>query len=166
MYHRAAFHGRPGHLNFTRFPLAQNRLPSAPLHSHIKAVRLRILTRLPALSSHYAVIMIGTGHVLRARHSWQRSDGAKSQRGLHVYGHHTRTPYAGATQRLAEVWLQIFSSAGPRDAKEEQQEKSAACNPTMRISAVGPRRQVLFVARRSALPRGDRWSERTGASCV
>jgi hypothetical protein len=63
MYHRAAFHGRPVHLNSTRFPLAQNRLSSAPLHSHIEAVRLRIHARLPALSSQYDVIMIGTGHL-------------------------------------------------------------------------------------------------------
>ena len=63
MYHRAAFHGSPVHLNSTRFTLAQNLLPSAPLHSHIEAVRLRILARLPALSSHYAVIMIGTRHL-------------------------------------------------------------------------------------------------------
>ena len=118
MYHRAGFYGRPSDLNSTRFLIAQNRLPPAPFHIHIMAVRLRIHARLPGMSSHYDVIT----SVLRVRHSWQRSDGTKSQRGLQVYGHHMRTPYSGATQRLAEVRLQTFSPAGRRDAKEEQQE--------------------------------------------
>jgi hypothetical protein len=63
MYHRAGFYGRPSDLNFTRFPIAQNRLPPAPFHIHIMAVRLRIHARRPGMSSHCDVIMIRTGRL-------------------------------------------------------------------------------------------------------
>ena len=101
MYHRAAFHGRPGHLNSTRFPLAQNRLPPAPLHSHIEAVRLRILARPPALSSHYDVIMIGTGH-LYYMHGTRGRD--LTEQKASVTYKYTAITHEPRTQELCNNW--------------------------------------------------------------
>ena len=61
MYHRAGFYGRPSDLISLVFLSLRIGCLPAPLHFHTMAVRLRLLTRLRAMATHYDVIIIGTG---------------------------------------------------------------------------------------------------------
>ena len=121
MYHRAGFYGRPSDLNFTRFPIAQNR-PPAPFPIHIMAVRLRIHARLPGMSSHYDVIMIGTGHLYYVHGTHGKDLKELKASVAYKYTALTHEPCVQELHNDCRGAATTFSSAGRHDAKEEQQE--------------------------------------------